>query len=399
MLKRKELTTTFRGNNQFPIYNWFHFTEAFSRELVQNLFLKYFSDVKKPKEITVFDPFSGIGTTLLAAKEFGFNSIGTEISPLMYLFAQSKTINYNLEELDLEKERIVEEFVGYNKEIEIKEEEKWLRKHFYSENLRDLFIFREIINKIKKEDLGIFFNALYIKTAQVVTRSEKQGSCLRRRKIRKLNTLKIFERTFKEFMKDLKKTQKKYKMLENPEPKIYNDSVLELDKYVKPNSVDIIITSPPYLNKTEYTKRFGIEYTLLGKEGNLKIHLGVHGTKIKNTQNYLYKAYFKGILSKIEAEDYKLDIEGYNFDNYFIDLEDYIKKATKTLKKGGIFVNVIAGGCFKDFSIDITDYMKALYEANGLKIEEIIINREIQCHRDRTIKTGKINEFTIIGRK
>jgi hypothetical protein len=41
MAKKKELWSTFRGNNNFPVYNWFYFTEAYSRGLVRNILLKF----------------------------------------------------------------------------------------------------------------------------------------------------------------------------------------------------------------------------------------------------------------------------------------------------------------------------------------------------------------------
>src|ERR1700690_3890488 len=65
---------TYVPNKKLPLYNWFKFKEGFSRDLVVRLFKEF--AVRKGE--TIFDPFAGCGTTLLAGKEFGINGVGID---------------------------------------------------------------------------------------------------------------------------------------------------------------------------------------------------------------------------------------------------------------------------------------------------------------------------------
>jgi len=385
MAKKKELWSTFRGNNDFPVYNWFYFTEAFSRGLVRNIFLKY---VQKPNA-EVLDPFCGTGTTLLVSKEFGFNAIGTDVSPYMCQISRSKTNSYDSSKLAELLPKVIENA----KEAQVNVEKKWLNKFFYSDNLNDLYKLKETIQKNIKlsETEKDFFIAVLIKTLEATTRSQKQGSSLRMKKIEKKDVFAIYNRVANNFIKDITKFQKK-----NPsESKIEINNVDFLD-FKTNKKFDVIVTSPPYLNKTEYTRRMGIELDFLGYESILSQHLGI--TKEYEEKEWVYKDFFEEL--RIYPEDYKMFNQNYSWENYFKSLEMFVEKSKDLLKEKGILAIVIAGGCFPNKPVDIYNYMQKLYRSLGLEIIDLKIDREIQCHgKERTNKTGKIKEFTIIGRK
>ena len=81
---------SFQANKNIPVYNWFSFKEGFSSEMIK-LFIKE----SRIKEGKVFDPFAGSCTTLLSAKENGFDSIGIEIMPIGNFILKSKLILEN----------------------------------------------------------------------------------------------------------------------------------------------------------------------------------------------------------------------------------------------------------------------------------------------------------------
>src|SRR5664280_847864 len=81
---------TYVPNKKLPLYNWFKYKEGFSRDLVVRLFKEFALQQGE----TVFDPFVGCGTTLLAGKEFGIHGVGIDILPTSVFVAKAKLTDW-----------------------------------------------------------------------------------------------------------------------------------------------------------------------------------------------------------------------------------------------------------------------------------------------------------------
>jgi len=386
-MRKEELLSTFKGNNKLPVYNWFYFTEAYSKELVREIILKNPVKSKIPR---LYDPFCGTGTSLLVAKEFGFESYGTDISFLMYLVSKGKCLNYNLKKIKKLFPKVLE---IRNETLIIPNENKWIKKYFYSENLQQILKIKNNIDNLNEKE-KYFFYVVLLKTIKIVSKARIQGADLRLRKIRKLDVSKKFTRIYNLFLKEYDKFCKKNNC--EIEPEILNESCFTFYK-THERKFDYIICSPPYLNKTEYTKRFGIELAILGQETILTNHLGHIKVKQDAKKDWLYLKYFAKQLSQIKTQDYKQ--KDYDAHQYFKQFEIFVEQSVNHLNKNGVLAIVIAGGVIGNTIFDIFDYLQELYLLNKLYISDIKINREITANVKRTIKLGKIKEFTIVGRK
>ena len=277
--------------------------------------------------------------------------------------------------------------------ITLNKDYAWIKQYFYGLNLQELLKLKENIDTIKEKE-KYFFYIVLLATIEVVSRARKQGQDLRMKKMEMLDTFKKFQKRYDIFLKELKKFYAK-----NPckyEPEILNESCLTFYK-THEKLFDYIICSPPYLNKTEYTKRFGIELAIFGKETILQEHLGHLKFSLDDKKNWIFEKHFAKQLEKIKEDDYKN--EEYSAREYFKQLETFVAESAKHLKKNGIFANVIAGGVVHNTIFEIYDYMQELYLLNGLEIVDIKTNRDITCNVNRTVKLGTIKEFTIVGKK
>ena len=85
--QRRELT--FKHNAELGRHGWLRLTPAYSVKLVEDIF-----ELDQP-QLAVFDPFSGTGTTPLAAAHRGFRALATDINPFLIWLATVKTARYS----------------------------------------------------------------------------------------------------------------------------------------------------------------------------------------------------------------------------------------------------------------------------------------------------------------
>lgn len=79
-------SSTFANNMSLPVHRWFRYSAGFSARWVQTVIRNFHSD----GPVRVFDPFAGSATTLLVAAKAGVESWGTEAHPFVYRIARAK---------------------------------------------------------------------------------------------------------------------------------------------------------------------------------------------------------------------------------------------------------------------------------------------------------------------
>ncbi len=79
-------STTFQDNLRLPVHRWVRFSAGFSGAWAQHLI----ESARRQREVRVFDPFVGSGTTLIAAEDAGAQALGVEAHPFVYRLARAK---------------------------------------------------------------------------------------------------------------------------------------------------------------------------------------------------------------------------------------------------------------------------------------------------------------------
>lgn len=360
---------TFTPNKNLPIYNWFYYKEGFSRDFVMYFIEKFNINHKN----FVLDPFVGCGTTLLACKEKGINAIGFDVFPVPLFVSKVKIENYDIEKL---KKFSSEIFAQKFQKKSTSEIPKFIRKAFSKYVLEDILFFKEIIYKISDEKYRNFFILALMNSALKSSYIFKDGSKVKILKRSVAPLREMFKRKVKRMIKEVENFQEKFK----EKCEIFVDFCDARNLKLQDESIDAIITSPPYLNKIEYSKIYGIEENLFFKKENLPAIRSYIGMK--------------------ESENFEIDYElPFQAKAYLDDISKSIKEMFRVCKKNAKIAIVIGDAVFIDKIVEVPKIIAEISENIGFKVNEIIIvNKRIATTPSR-IKVGIMNESIIVMEK
>lgn len=238
-------------NKTEPIHRWFSFLPGFSHVFVKTT-LEYFYPDKDSKDFIALDPFMGSATTAIAGKSFGINVVGNESNQFLYKIGRGKThVVKNAELLEKVKKEVLDKTNDNWKKQNIYEENKLLIKCYKKANLQKLVALRNIYNSDFVSEKNRPY--LFIVISALLPRCSNVGISIpyvswNHKRIPE-DPLELFEKTFDNIKEDILSVGSPQK---ETETKIYlHDSRIINDK-IKKNSVDLVFTSPPYLNNFDY---------------------------------------------------------------------------------------------------------------------------------------------------
>jgi len=223
---------TFVASKNLPIHSWLYYKEAYAPQIVEH-FIRYF-DAKE----SVFDPFTGIGTTPLVAKSLGLKSTGIDISPLAVLVSRTKCADYSQKDIEDAKTELKKLF-----KERTEPEFKWdfelfsPRRFFSKRNYNDICFIRERCEQMENEKVGALFLLALLSSLPQAGFFIKDGGVLRLEKSKRAMPVKdAFKRKIKQILSDLEAHR-----IEGPTPEI----LLADARNFSEGNYDCFITSPP----------------------------------------------------------------------------------------------------------------------------------------------------------
>ena len=268
---------SFVSNKSQPIHRWVPWIAGFSSEFVKGALDKYLS----PRGGTILDPFAGVGTTLVDAILSGHNVVGFEINPYAAMACRLKV---NASQMPVEK--LENEMLRFRKFMDAKMPNGYAAKStspggfksrtaFYSPKvLQKVLIFHDFIRTIKDGLLQEVFKLAFASTMVSYSNYSYEPSLCRRisagrKEIHDFPVELTILQKLQQMTNDIK-WAKERAVLPQREAVIINDTFFRCDSHLAPESADLIVTSPPYLNNYHYNRNTRPQLYWLGLVNDLK---------------------------------------------------------------------------------------------------------------------------------
>lgn len=389
-----------------PFQRWYRYKEGFSIELVEQLIREY----SKHKCGVILDPFSGSGSTLLAANYMGYSGVGFEVNPFSYFLSKCKLERYAKESIELFKnsyERILqnalekrETYVLPKLSISDKVFDDDIEKYFMTVGL---LIESKDIQDEKVRDL---LKLGWLACLEPLCNYRKAGNGLKIKKYVKPRIVTVDDarvillEEYQNMYIDLLKSKTK------GEAVLYNESCLNMKDKVQDGSVEGIIFSPPYANCFDYTEiyklelwfgKFVSEYTELKRLRNNSLHSHLNGDlNIDVDSKSVFLTELLGELQKKDLWDKKIPKM---LLLYYDDMFKVIKESYRVLDDKG-FCCIVVGNSAYGGIVFPADLILAEYaESIGFTVDKIEVDRYIitsSQQYEMTKETGKYLRESVV---
>ena len=262
---------TFVKSKNMPFQRWYPYIEGYSTDFVKSLIENF--DIQ---DTLIYEPFAGTGTTLFASDEVGLSTVYSEVNPLLQFLIQTKLTVLKAKKQQRKKlsSNLTDISNSILENIEKFEEDKALKetyislfadsKYFSDKTLSQILKLRSYIDIVRLEDelLADTLTIAVLSCLLPVSYLKKVGDV-------RFKTQKEIEKELKTFNETLPQ-----KIADIAEDVLnFNYSLKNKHEFILSNAKNIsrvnelkfgaIITSPPYLNGTNYFRNTKIELWFL----------------------------------------------------------------------------------------------------------------------------------------
>lgn len=342
-------------------------------------------------ESIVLDPFMGSGTTLVEALCVVDHSYGIDIDPLARLIAKAKTGAFTPSRLESIASALVPDQLPAVEDCFLPMSGVKNINHWFSNDVwKDLCRLYVAIEQIEcTENERDFFFAVFSSTLRWVSNADDQTQ-----KTYVSGTLKktppaVFRTFDKSLQRALAGVASLHSRRGNRKATILDGSALSMP--MSDGSVDLIVTSPPYLDSVDYMYNFMLEYFWLGPklgvpnrpEYNRRRRLPVGA---KNPLNSV-PAVPEPIIDLVDP----LKIPEYRRNAvlaYFNLMQQHFIEAARALKDGARYVLVVGNSQAATGVLPVHDCLLRLAKASGLHLEKAFAYR-IRRHYMKFPRKGR----------
>ena len=384
------------GNKKIPFLRIYKYKEAFSFKLVNEFLKKFEADSND----YVFDPFSGLGTTMFTSMLNSVPSVGVDKLPLAHFISKTMPLLLQLKENELKKlwKSLTPKIQG-NEPADVALDVSIMKKSFDEETL-------SILRKLKSTIDGLSFPyhdillLLFFSILEECSFTSKDGQFLRLQKNKRVsNPIEAMKRKIMEVEEDIRRTKiifPDFFITDEIMPGVYLEDTRNLSTIQFKKNPTIIVTSPPYANRYDYTRTYSLE---------LCFHFVKTFEELKAVRFGILRSHIESKIQKDEIPPHpviKEVVEALGTKNlnnpkipamlttYFIDMQKVIQEWFTVLAPGASIAMVVDNVRFEGEMVPVDLILSEIAEEAGFDIKEIIVARYKGNSSQQMKKYGKV---------
>lgn len=373
----------------------------------------------------IFDPFSGSGTTAVESLNLERNFAGVEINPLAHKIAKVKTSPLDEDKLSELNDELIK--IIKNNDFDVSDIDLPYvhnRDHWFKDFVqKDLIILKKAINYLFENGEGKtlcnkeLYKDFYYMTISAILRNVSNADTMhvfpgiskRMRRLEEegkihIDVLASFERAIKK-----RATYYNFNNGKCSARIILGDSTnVDLKDYKE--SVDLIVTNPPYISSVRYIETlklemYWMEYIKSSDEYSDLAHKMLGNDRLqKKEYETIPLTPYEEINSVIEDMKEKDKKSAKIISEFFLSIEKVIQNMNYVLKSGGKAVIKISDSKMKKTKIETGKLMTVIAKNNGFELIDVFLD-EIN-NNSRSLTTARntysdiiTNDYIIIWEK
>jgi DNA modification methylase len=255
------------NTNEFrPVHRWFRFKESFSADLLQRIV----GSMRSPKRyLTLLDPFCGVGTSVLSAQMMGskdlqISAVGIERNPFVAFVAETKLMWSQIDATEMERvgHLVLERACSLNPAIPrltSLTSGRCMSRHV----AQRLLAIRDVVKELPPGALRAALMLGLASAIEPLSRVRKDGRALRIVERPRQIVSTVVAAKWREISIDVVLSKQTVEHIGDARV-LVGDGRFPTKLGVQRDSVDLVVTSPPYPNNIDYSEVYKLELWLLG---------------------------------------------------------------------------------------------------------------------------------------
>ena len=407
----------FVANREAPVHRWVPWIAGFSRQFVQDALARHV-----PEPGVVLDPFAGVGTTLVEADIAGHEAVGFEINPYAAFAARTKLEAHRLEPARLGAAAV--EFARFMEGCERTGRAPKAsppaafrtRAPFYSPAVERKVLLALDFMETLEAPTAAFFRLAFAATMVGYSNYSYEPSLGRkasvgRPEVQDDDVAGAIAAKLQQMAEDAAWYRRERPYPERDDGRVFEESFFDGYAALDEGSVDLLVTSPPYLNNYHYNRNTRPHLYWLGfcsAPRDLKrleeLNFGTYWQNARDEAHVdldpsIDNAEIRKAIDAVRQRNPEKGVYGGNgwanyAARYFNDCARFLDGAAWCLRPGATALVVIGNSILQGVPIPTDRFLAAIATSRGFRVADIHIPRETRVGSsivESSVRAGKAN--------